>query len=34
MILSIKVSEGTTFNFAMPTIKNSSRNKNINDIKK
>ncbi len=34
MTLSIKVSEGTTFNFAMPIVKNSARNKNTNDIKK
>jgi hypothetical protein len=34
MTLSIKVSESTTFKFAMPTINNSARNKNINDNKK
>jgi hypothetical protein len=34
MTLLIKVLEGTTFNFTMPTVKNSARNKNTNDIER
>jgi hypothetical protein len=33
MTLSIKVLEGTTFNFSMPIVKNSARNKNIMTLK-